>query len=245
MLITVIGGGGSYPPPGYGGPSILVDTGREKMALDCGEDCLTGLLQAGYKPCDIEAVYITHIHLDHWSGLFPLSIARIAEGCPSMRISAEGEVLGDLEEAVAGILPRSIDVELLEPGRLSLEGLEIEAFKASHTVPAYGMTIKRGGEKLVSYTGDTRLDNRVVEAVRGTEILIGEATLPTRLASIARKEGHMTVKDFIEIVKRARPRYGIAVHLSPESLAELRNAMAIGEAPRGTLIGSRGLQLSL
>lgn len=245
MLITIIGGGGSYPPPGYGGPSILIDTGIDKIALDCGEDCLTGLSQTGYKPCDIEAIYITHIHADHWSGLFPLSIAKIAEGCPNIRIAAESEVLGDLEKAVARILPRSMRVELLEPRELSLQGLEIETFKASHTVPAYGATIKRDGEKLVSYTGDTRLDSGLIKAVRDAEILISEATLPTRLASIAREEGHMTVRDFMEMVKSARPQYGIAVHLSPESLAELRKTMALGEAPRGILIGSRGLQLSL
>jgi hypothetical protein len=53
---------------GYG----LDDSSKEKnfvMLFDCGEDVMHSLASAGRKPEEIDAVYISHLHMDHCGGL--------------------------------------------------------------------------------------------------------------------------------------------------------------------------------
>jgi len=50
-----------FPVEGPDGAAILFETGPES----CRERSLAGLRAAGFSPKDIEAVFVTHIHLDH------------------------------------------------------------------------------------------------------------------------------------------------------------------------------------
>ncbi|MEB2837339.1 MAG: MBL fold metallo-hydrolase [Desulfurococcales archaeon] len=245
MLISIVGGGGSYPPPGYGGPSALIDTGGEVLVLDCGEDCLTGLAVSGYHPCDVEAVYVSHVHIDHWAGLPSLVTAKAAESCPRLRVVAEEDVLVDLKPLLLRVTAASLEPSIVPVVDYSLDGFRLRTFRTEHPVPTYGLTIAEGGVKLVTYTSDSGFTGALKSEARGARVLIAEATLPSSLEGIAAGSGHMTVSDFLSLAEESGAEHAIAVHLSPGSLSELRERLARGDAPHGVLVGSRGLQLRL
>ena len=71
VRLTVIGSSPAWPNPGGACSGYVVD-GR--LLLDCGPGVLAKLRQHEASPRSwpsIEAIAITHLHLDHWGDLIP------------------------------------------------------------------------------------------------------------------------------------------------------------------------------
>ena len=68
----------------------------------------------------------------------------------------------------------------------------------------------------VAYISDTRPSDNVVEAVRGVDVLIHEATYLHELAEQAGDRGHSTVQQAAEIAARAEVGRLILTHVSPK-----------------------------
>jgi ribonuclease Z len=62
------GTGGSAPTARRGLPAALVLAGGDRLLFDCGEGTQRQLLRSVGLP-DLDAVFITHFHADHWLGL--------------------------------------------------------------------------------------------------------------------------------------------------------------------------------
>ena len=68
LSIFFAGTGGSVPSPRRGLPAILVRRGGERMLFDCGEGTQRQLVRS-IGLVDVDSVFITHFHADHWLGL--------------------------------------------------------------------------------------------------------------------------------------------------------------------------------
>src|SRR5215207_7599848 len=68
LSVFFAGTAGSVPTPRRGLPAILVRAGGERILLDCGEGTQQQLLRSIGLP-ELDAVFVTHLHLDHWLGL--------------------------------------------------------------------------------------------------------------------------------------------------------------------------------
>lgn len=62
------GTAGSVPTARRGLPALLLRAGGERVLFDCGEGTQQQLLRSVGLP-DLDAVFLTHFHLDHWLGL--------------------------------------------------------------------------------------------------------------------------------------------------------------------------------
>lgn len=62
------GTAGSVPTARRGMPALLLRAGGERILFDCGEGTQHQLMRSVGLP-DLDAVFLTHFHLDHWLGL--------------------------------------------------------------------------------------------------------------------------------------------------------------------------------
>src|SRR2546423_14353028 len=62
------GTAGSVPTARRGLPAVLVRRGGDRLLFDCGEGTQRQLVRSVGLP-EIDAVFITHFHADHWLGL--------------------------------------------------------------------------------------------------------------------------------------------------------------------------------
>src|SRR3954465_12082106 len=62
------GTAGSVPPARRGLPALLLRAGGERILFDCGEGTQQQLLRSIGLP-DVDAIFLTPLHLDHWLGL--------------------------------------------------------------------------------------------------------------------------------------------------------------------------------
>jgi ribonuclease Z len=128
LSIFFAGTAGSVPSARRGLPALLVRRGGEKLLFDCGEGTQRQLLRS-IGLADVDAVFITHFHADHWLGL------------PGMLKSL---ALRDREEPLTIYGPRGL-AELISSmrvafGRLPYE-LTIAELDAGEAVARDGYTI--------------------------------------------------------------------------------------------------------
>ncbi|MBA2794696.1 MAG: ribonuclease Z [Thermoleophilaceae bacterium] len=141
LSLFFAGTGGSVPTARRGLPALLLRAGGDRLLFDCGEGTQRQLLSSVGLP-EIDAVFLTHYHADHWLGLpgmlktfdlrgreAPLTVY----GPPGLR------VLFDAMRPAYGRV--SYPLHLSELGRhdeVAFDGYLISPFAVEHRVPAYG-----------------------------------------------------------------------------------------------------------
>src|ERR1044072_6864394 len=141
LSLFFAGTAGSVPTARRGLPAILLRAGGARILFDCGEGTQQQLLRACGLP-DVDAIFITPFHLDHWLGLIgmlktfdlrarerPLTI----HGPPGLKslFATLGPVM------VRTAYPLSI-VELEPYEEVRFDGYAIGSFPVRHRVEAYG-----------------------------------------------------------------------------------------------------------
>jgi ribonuclease Z len=135
LSIFFVGTGGSVPSARRGLPALLVRRGGEKLLFDCGEGTQRQLLRS-IGLLDLDSVFITHFHADHWLGL-PGMLKSLALRDRQQPLSVYGpRGLRDLVasmRAAFGRLPYDLRLIELEPTQaVAGEGYRIAAVPVSH-----------------------------------------------------------------------------------------------------------------
>ncbi|MGH3131276.1 MAG: MBL fold metallo-hydrolase, partial [Gaiellaceae bacterium] len=69
MKLRVVGCSPAWPNPGGAQSGYLLE-GEGSLLLDCGPGVLARLRESTHWPA-LDAIAITHFHLDHWGDLVP------------------------------------------------------------------------------------------------------------------------------------------------------------------------------
>lgn len=122
--------------------ATLVRRGGDRLLIDCAEGTQRQLLRSDVGLVELEEIFLTHFHADHYLGLpgmlktfalrgreAPLTIY----GPPGI-----GELLGTLRRIFGRLTFPVAHVELDAGARLERDGYAIEAFRVEHGVPAVG-----------------------------------------------------------------------------------------------------------
>jgi ribonuclease Z len=141
LQVFFAGTGGSVPTARRGLPAILLRAGGDRLLFDCGEGTQRQLLRSVGLP-DLDAVFLTHYHADHWLGLpgmlktldlrgrsKPLTIY----GPPGLR------ALFDALRPVYGRVTYPLAFHELERHEeVGFGGYVVSSFPVEHRVPAFG-----------------------------------------------------------------------------------------------------------
>ena len=68
LSLFFAGTAGSVPSARRGLPAVLIRRGGDRLLFDCGEGTQRQLLRS-VGLLDLDSVFITHFHADHWLGL--------------------------------------------------------------------------------------------------------------------------------------------------------------------------------
>lgn len=145
LSIFFAGTAGSVPSARRGLPALLVRRGGEKLLFDCGEGTQRQLLRS-IGLLDMDAIFITHFHADHWLGL-PGMLKSLALRDRTEPLSVYGPPgLKDLVvsmRAAFGRLPYPLElVELAPAEAVPGEGYRVAAVPVDHKGhAAYGYAL--------------------------------------------------------------------------------------------------------
>jgi ribonuclease Z len=144
LSIFFAGTGGSVPTARRGLPAVLVRRGGEKLLFDCGEGTQRQLLRTVGLP-DLDVVFLTHFHADHWLGLPGMlkSFELRDREAPLTVYGPPGtERLMEAMRVVYGRLRYPFAVHDLESGSVvRRNGYEVHALNVRHRGPAFGYAV--------------------------------------------------------------------------------------------------------
>jgi len=144
LSIVFAGTAGSVPSPRRGLPAVLVRRGGDRLLFDCGEGTQRQLLRS-VGLLDMDAVFITHFHADHWLGL-PGMLKSFALRERSQPLTVYGpagckELMGVMR-IVYGRLPYRLEVRELAPAEtVRRDGYLIAAIPVRHKGESFGYAL--------------------------------------------------------------------------------------------------------
>lgn len=173
-------GNAPYPKADEPCSGFLLQAGGANVLVDIGGGVL-GSLQRYIRLEDLHAVWISHLHADHFADM-PLLYYAFAFSEKRMR---KIPVLAPVGWAtrVEAFVKSAVDhdmknffqvVELKDRGIAEIGDLRIQARAVEHGVPAFGLTARYGDRRL-AYTGDSGPCENLVTLAKGARVLVAEA----------------------------------------------------------------------
>ncbi len=214
MHIDILGTWSAKIKRGKRNSSILID---KSILIDCGPHTIESLLDLNIDPCIINPVLITHMHLDHFSGIFELIWYRSMSCCEPLIIMGPDNI----KDTVSKILNLYYSPENFYNFNVVDKYDGIEKFRGIHPAPDYGYRIER--DKTLFFSGDTSLSDDIIKGAYGSDILMHEATYPSGMEEEAKIHGHSTVSQALDVLKTSKSKMLIPMHLSDYSLNEVKS----------------------
>lgn len=234
IKLTILGAGVMVPTKSANPAGFLIEADNKKILLDCGHGTIRHLIDYGFDIKEIENVFISHFHTDHFGDAFNLVHTRWVND------AYKGKGFGK----ITYIGPESIEkrfkkwrtifwpepqeyynINFLEgPRKFKIGKIQIETFPVHHVkwFKSIGIIIKYNDKKLV-YTGDigSRHDyNDLVKRCSGADLLITEASYeePT--------PNHFSIPQIKELAKRDDIKKVLVVHYRPQHAKHVKNICA-------------------
>jgi ribonuclease BN (tRNA processing enzyme) len=184
VKLTVVGCSPAWPNPGGAQSGYLVE-GEGRLLLDCGPGVLPRLREHEPWPT-IDAIAITHFHLDHWGDLVPWVWGNSfgpgsGQELPELWLPPGGRgVLARLGEQLGrpDMFENAFRVsEYAEREPFVAAGYEVLALRVPHyDLLAFGFRVSADG-KTLAYSGDSGPSGELPELARDADLFLCEATL--------------------------------------------------------------------
>jgi len=187
VTVTFAGSGDAFGSGGRYQACIHVRPGgRPPVLLDCGATSLSALKSLGLDPGEIGAVFVSHLHGDHFGGLpFLILDGQFTRRTSPLTVAGPPGTGTRLRQAMEVMFPGSAStdrrfaldvVELTPGGTTAVAGIEVTCWEVSHPSGAPPLALRLGvGGKTIAYTGDTAWTDVLVSAAAAADLLIAEA----------------------------------------------------------------------
>jgi ribonuclease BN (tRNA processing enzyme) len=219
VRLNVIGSSPAWPNPGSAHSGYLVE-GPEKLLLDCGPGVLGRLRETQSWP-DVDAIAITHFHLDHWGDLVPWvwgSFYLSTNGPvprPQLWVQPGGAAflasLGD-QIGFPDMFERAFELSEYEPNVPFVTGaLSVTAVRVPHyTLETYAFRVENS-QRVLAYSGDSAPCPELVTAARDADLFVCEATL-LRGELDGEPRGHLSLDEAVHAFEESNARRLLITH---------------------------------
>jgi ribonuclease BN (tRNA processing enzyme) len=208
VKLTVVGCSPSWPNPGSAHSGYLLEHDGRRLLVDCGPGVLSRLRTEEAWP-RIDAIAITHFHLDHCGDLVAWLWGSLMGSGSGTELWIPPAGREDLER-LASRFDDVFDVhEYADGERFDAAGFAIVPHRVLHyTQPTWGFRIEAGG-KTVAFSADTAPTPALVELARDADLFLCEATLE---GDDGEPRGHMNAREAAATALQANAKRLVLVH---------------------------------
>jgi ribonuclease BN (tRNA processing enzyme) len=217
VKLTIVGCSPAWPNPAGAHSGYLVTSNGSRLLLDCGPGVLARLRETEPWP-SIDAIVITHLHLDHCGDLVPWLWGHVlgpAKGLPGPQLFVPPSGLARISTfAPLGRFMEVFDVHEYGAGRpFEAAGFGVTPHAVSHYgEPAFGLRVERDG-RVLGYSGDSGPAPGLVEVAREADAFLCEATL---LEPEVGPHGHLCAEEARAIAAEAGAKRLLITHRAAE-----------------------------
>jgi ribonuclease BN (tRNA processing enzyme) len=254
MRLVTLGGSAAGPNPGQGCSGYLVSSGQTNIVFDLGPGTLTELRRhVNFR--ELDAIVISHLHLDHILDLlalrFALAYNPVAPSRPvPLWLPPGGRSFLDRLAAVVGESDGSADYfsvfnvgEYDPAGVLGIDDLKIRFHATAHFVPCWAMRVSDGVDGDLFYTADTGPTAPLASFANGSFVIVAEGTEEEPADEPPADRGHLTPTEAGTLGRDAHADVLVLTHVWTENdpFAAVRSAESAFSGP--VLLATPGLTL--
>ncbi|PYS81750.1 MAG: hypothetical protein DMF67_15430 [Acidobacteria bacterium] len=225
MKLTVLGSGTSVPHPRRSSSAHWLDAGVGTLLLDISGPAIHRMAQEGCDWPNLDAVWVSHFHLDHFGGLAPFLFGTkyapqtLGRRKPLTVFGPRGteELLRRFDEAGDYELfkqPFPVEVREVSP-RAEFEvfaGLHAQTFSTPHTSESLAVRLTDADGASLVYTSDTGYTEALAAFARDADLFLMECSF-FRSKPV---ETHLELGDAMRLARLAEPGRVVLAHLYPE-----------------------------
>src|SRR5687768_11655740 len=225
MRLTVLGSGTSVPHARRSSSAHWLEAGGGSMLLDCGASAVHRMAEEGCDWAALDAVWVSHFHLDHVGGLAPFLFGTKHAPQTQRRrkpLTVYGprgteKLLRDFDEAGAyKFFEQPFPLEVRELAPLEefepLAGLRGATFSTPHTSESLAVRLTDAGGASLVYTSDTGFTEALAEFARAADLLLIECSF-FRTKPV---ETHLVLEEAMRLARLSGARRCLLAHLYPE-----------------------------
>jgi len=235
MRLSVVGCGDAFGSGGRLQTCYHLDTGAERLLIDCGATSIIGLNRLQLDPNSVSTIVISHLHGDHFAGLvwWLLHAQHVAKRATPLTIAGppgiEARFVAAAEALFAGStkVPRRYELRFIEMTAgvpVGLAGAQILAYEVSHPsgAPSHALRFEFGA-KTLAFTGDTEWVEALVPCGLAADLYIMEC-----YALEGKVRYHMSWQTISANLARIGARKVMLTHMNQTMLANRDKIVASG-----------------
>ncbi|MEQ1578653.1 MAG: MBL fold metallo-hydrolase [Hyphomicrobium sp.] len=186
MKLTILGCSDAFGTGGRLQTSFHVAHAGGAFLIDCGATTLIGLQRQAIDPNSVSAVFVTHLHGDHFAGLvwWLVHAVHVAKRTAPLTVTGPAGLEKRFLTAAEALFPGSSTsprqfeltfVQYEEKKTLIVDGVSITPFEVSHPsgAPPYALRVAADG-RVVTFSGDTEWVENLIPASAGADLFIAD-----------------------------------------------------------------------
>lgn len=224
MRLVILGSGTSVPHPRRSSAAHWLESEGRRLLLDISASAIHRMAQEGLDWAALDAIWVSHFHLDHVGGLAPFLFgtkhapATQERRHPLVIYGPRGtrQLLGRFDAANDyGLLKQPFPLEVREvaPGEeFELAGWRATTLSTPHTGESLALRLADTDGRTFVYTSDTGYTEALGEFARGADLFLMECSFPNRKPVST----HLELADAMRLARQSAPRRVVLAHLYPE-----------------------------
>lgn len=188
--------------------SHLLCLNNQKIVVDCGLGVTKGLVDQGMALKDLSAIFITHLHSDHYLELGPLmhtawtaglkiqvqvwGPAGIEKYWEHFLISMQADIHLRIDDEGRPALDQLVSIHIIDEAHVTeLNGISVHALRTKHPplIDCFALSFKTVKTHVV-FSADTAPLAALEDFAKGADLLIHEAMLESALPALLERVGN-------------------------------------------------------
>jgi len=225
MELIILGSGTYLPELKRHCSGYLVKVGKQNLVFDFGRGTLDSLIKLGVEYYDIDGIFISHTHPDHFSNLIPFLHIALVEPKEARFRKKDITIHGPkgIKKTVNSIL-KTFKLEKYKPkyevkikeltGGSLIKGKNwsVKSYLVEHSKNIMCLAYRiESGKKVLAYSGDTQDCPGLRKACKDADVAVIEASWPKERGSQSHMNGEWTGK----VAQESGVKKLILTHISP------------------------------
>lgn len=224
MQLIVLGSGSSVPHPTRASSGYWLESEAGSVLLDCSAAVVHRMAQEGCDWLNLDAIWISHFHLDHCGGL-PALLFGMKHAPETQRRTKPLRIFGPqgirkLIETFDSaynyrLLEQPFPLEVVETSageKLEIAGLDAAFFSTPHTDDSHAIRLTAPDGRSIVYTSDTGYSTNLAVFARDADLLLIECSFVKETPV----KTHLDAGQIAGMAKFANAKRIVLTHLYPE-----------------------------
>jgi ribonuclease BN (tRNA processing enzyme) len=238
MKLTILGSGTCVPSLKRNASGYLLEAEGKEVLIDCGSGILLQLERAGKSYKDIDALFLTHGHPDHFADLMPLIQALFYT--PNFTREKNLSIIAPIgfrqyyDKAIGSILGESKDFQVVfmeAADKMEYAPWSIVTTDTLHSDDSIAYRFEYGGRSVV-FSGDADYDQGIIDVSEKADLLIADCSFP----DVMKVKGHLSAKECGLLAQQAEVKKLVLSHIYPADTPDEDRVTEAKEHYKGDVI---------